>query len=65
MKQQVAFLTLLGMGLESHEKAKECININYYGTKRMCKASISLLQLSQSPKIIILSSEYGRLQVLI
>ncbi|XP_072958404.1 (+)-neomenthol dehydrogenase-like [Typha angustifolia] len=60
--QQVAFSTLFDMRLESHEKAEECININYYGTKRMCEALISLLWLSQSPKIVILSSEYGRLQ---
>ncbi|XP_072986175.1 (+)-neomenthol dehydrogenase-like [Typha latifolia] len=61
-QQQVAFSTLVDMRLESHEKAEECININYYGTKRMCEALISLLRLSQSPKIIILSSELGRLQ---
>ncbi|XP_072956345.1 (+)-neomenthol dehydrogenase-like [Typha angustifolia] len=61
-QQQVAFSTLVDMRLESQEKAEECININYYGTKRMCEALISLLRLSQSPKIIILSSELGRLQ---
>ncbi|XP_072956346.1 (+)-neomenthol dehydrogenase-like isoform X1 [Typha angustifolia] len=57
-----AFSSLLDMTLETHEKAEECININYYGTKRMCKVFISLLQLSQAPKIINLSSGYGRLK---
>ncbi|XP_072958182.1 (+)-neomenthol dehydrogenase-like [Typha angustifolia] len=60
--RQGAFSILPGMVLETPEKAVECINTNYYGTKRMCKVFIPLLQLSQSPKIINLSSEYGKLK---
>ncbi|KAJ3706557.1 hypothetical protein LUZ61_010262 [Rhynchospora tenuis] len=50
--------------IQQYEKAKECTDINYYGTKRMCEAFIPLLQLSQSPRIINLTSLYGQLQVI-
>ncbi|KAJ4746883.1 hypothetical protein LUZ62_081288 [Rhynchospora pubera] len=50
--------------IQQYEKAKECININFYGTKRMCEAFIPLLRLSQSPRIVNLTSIYGKLQVI-
>ncbi|RVW75274.1 Short-chain dehydrogenase/reductase 2b [Vitis vinifera] len=41
---------------------EECLKTNYYGAKRMIEALIPLLQLSDSPKIINLSSRAGQLQ---
>lgn len=49
--------------IPSLEGAKECLNTNYYGAKRMVEAFISLLQLSDSPRIINVSSLKGRLMV--
>ncbi|KAJ4759543.1 NAD(P)-binding Rossmann-fold superfamily protein [Rhynchospora pubera] len=54
---------LAAMTIEPYEKAKECIDINYYGTKAMCEAFIPLLQLSESPRIVNVSSYFGKLQV--
>ncbi|KAJ0112506.1 hypothetical protein Patl1_00398 [Pistacia atlantica] len=48
---------------ETYELAEECLKINYYGAKRTCKALIPLLQLSDSPKIVNVSSGAGRLKV--
>ncbi|KAJ3706556.1 hypothetical protein LUZ61_010261 [Rhynchospora tenuis] len=56
--------SLVPVMIQQHEKAKECININFYGTKRMCEAFIPLLQLSQSPRIVNLTSVYGKLKVI-
>ncbi|KAJ1702142.1 hypothetical protein LUZ63_001921 [Rhynchospora breviuscula] len=54
---------LAAMAIEPYEKAKECIDINYYGTKAMCEAFIPLLQLSKSPRIVNVSSYFGKLEV--
>ncbi|KAJ3670268.1 hypothetical protein LUZ60_010592 [Juncus effusus] len=48
--------------IDTYEKAKESIDINYYGTKKMCEAFIPLLQLSESPRIVNVSSGFGKLQ---
>ncbi|KAJ1702139.1 hypothetical protein LUZ63_001918 [Rhynchospora breviuscula] len=61
---EIHLQNLLPLTIQQYEKAKECIDINYYGTKRMCETFIPLLQLSQSPKIINLTSLYGQLQVI-
>ncbi|XP_031260027.1 (+)-neomenthol dehydrogenase-like isoform X2 [Pistacia vera] len=47
---------------ETYELAEECLKINYYGAKRTFKALIPLLQLSDSPKIVNVSSGAGRLK---
>ncbi|VVB06479.1 unnamed protein product [Arabis nemorensis] len=47
---------------ETYELAEECIKINYYGPKRMCEAFIPLLQLSDSPRIVNVSSSMGQLE---
>ncbi|XP_020538484.1 (+)-neomenthol dehydrogenase isoform X2 [Jatropha curcas] len=41
---------------ENYELAEECVNTNYYGAKRTAEALIPLLQQSDSPKIINISS---------
>ncbi|KAG7567506.1 NAD(P)-binding domain superfamily [Arabidopsis thaliana x Arabidopsis arenosa] len=50
---------------ETYELAEECIKINYYGPKRMCEAFIPLLQLSDSPRIVNVSSFMGQLNNLL
>ncbi|XP_010544713.1 PREDICTED: (+)-neomenthol dehydrogenase-like [Tarenaya hassleriana] len=47
---------------ETYELAEECIKINYYGPKRMCEAFIPLLQLSDSSRIVNVSSSMGKLK---
>ncbi|KAG6485349.1 hypothetical protein ZIOFF_053886 [Zingiber officinale] len=48
--------------VETYELAEDCINTNYYGLKRVTEAFIRLLQSSQSPRIVNVSSLYGKLQ---
>ncbi|XP_048141613.1 (+)-neomenthol dehydrogenase-like isoform X3 [Rhodamnia argentea] len=45
----------------TYELTEECININYCGAKRMVDAFIGLLQLSDSPRIVNVSSGAGKL----
>ncbi|GKV13094.1 hypothetical protein SLEP1_g24161 [Rubroshorea leprosula] len=47
---------------QTHELAEEGLNTNYYGAKRMCEALIPLLQLSDSPRIVNVSSSAGKLE---
>ncbi|KAJ0112515.1 hypothetical protein Patl1_00397 [Pistacia atlantica] len=49
---------------ETYELAEECQKINYHGAKRKCEALIPLLQLSDSPKIVNVSSGAGKLKVI-
>ncbi|EOA27610.1 hypothetical protein CARUB_v10023750mg [Capsella rubella] len=50
---------------ETYELAEECIKINYYGSKRMCGAFIPLLRLSDSPRIVNVSSFMGQVKNLL
>ncbi|KAM3282322.1 hypothetical protein P3S67_025967 [Capsicum chacoense] len=47
---------------QSLELTKECLEINYYGVKRMTEAFIPLLQYSKSPRIVNVSSSMGKLK---
>jgi len=47
---------------QTYEMAKECLETNYYGAKRMIEAFIPLLQLSNSPRIVNVSSSLGQLK---
>ncbi|CAI9101765.1 OLC1v1039174C1 [Oldenlandia corymbosa var. corymbosa] len=47
---------------ETYGLAAECLEINYYGAKRMVEAFLPLLQSSQSPRIVNVTSSSGRLQ---
>ncbi|KAK4414444.1 (-)-isopiperitenone reductase [Sesamum alatum] len=49
---------------ETLEDAEECIRTNYYGAKRVTGALIPLLQLSDSPRIVNVSSALGNLTLL-
>ncbi|TYJ27008.1 hypothetical protein E1A91_A07G157700v1 [Gossypium mustelinum] len=48
--------------IETYELAEECLKINYYGAKTTADALIPLLQLSDSPRIVNISSSMGKLQ---
>ncbi|KAK4411359.1 (+)-neomenthol dehydrogenase [Sesamum angolense] len=45
----------------AYDLAVECLHINYYGTKRTTEALLHLLQLSDSPRIVNVSSTMGAL----
>ncbi|KAF8091651.1 hypothetical protein N665_0439s0017 [Sinapis alba] len=64
-KEKVEFNWEENIPENNYELAKECLNINYYGQKRMCEALIPLLQLSDSPRIISVSSFMGQLKNLL
>ncbi|GAA0160633.1 dehydrogenase [Lithospermum erythrorhizon] len=46
---------------ETHELAEQCFQINYYGAKRMVESFIPLLQLSDAPRIVNATSNFGKL----
>ncbi|KAK1558393.1 hypothetical protein Q3G72_001872 [Acer saccharum] len=47
---------------QTFETAEECLNTNYYGAKRMVEALAPLLQLSNSARIVNISSFLGLLE---
>ncbi|GLT60680.1 hypothetical protein SLA2020_334360 [Shorea laevis] len=47
---------------ETYELAEEGLKTNYFGAKMMCETFIPLLQLSDSPRIVNVSSSMGKLQ---
>ncbi|XP_052170724.1 (+)-neomenthol dehydrogenase-like [Diospyros lotus] len=53
---------LAGAMTQTYEMAKDCLQTNYYGAKRMIEAFIPLLKLSVSPRIVNVSSGLGQLQ---
>jgi len=47
---------------ETYELGEECLKTNYYGTKRVTEALLPLLQISDSPRIVNVSSSIGQLK---
>ncbi|TKY63511.1 Short-chain dehydrogenase/reductase 2b [Spatholobus suberectus] len=47
---------------ETYELAEECLQINYYGAKIIVESLMPLLQLSDSPRIVNVSSFLGQLE---
>ncbi|GFP93031.1 (+)-neomenthol dehydrogenase, partial [Phtheirospermum japonicum] len=47
---------------QNYELVSECVETNYYGTKRTTEALIPLLELSESPRIVNVSSAMGKLK---
>ncbi|KAK6918416.1 Short-chain dehydrogenase/reductase SDR [Dillenia turbinata] len=47
---------------ETYELVEECLETNYYGAKRLTEALAPLLQLSNSARIVNVTSAMGRLQ---
>ncbi|KAJ4977602.1 hypothetical protein NE237_008382 [Protea cynaroides] len=56
---------LFELSLQTPESAEECIQANYHGTNRVTEALLPILQLSHSPRIVNVSSTFGRQQALI
>ncbi|XP_047314941.1 (+)-neomenthol dehydrogenase-like [Impatiens glandulifera] len=52
----------LKLSEENYENAEECLQVNYYGMKRMVEAFVPLLKHSNSPRIVNVSSFTGKLQ---
>nr|XP_048333838.1 (+)-neomenthol dehydrogenase-like isoform X1 [Ziziphus jujuba var. spinosa] len=50
------------IAVQTDELTKACLEINYYGARRMVEALLPLLQLSQSPSIVNVSSFLGLLE---
>lgn len=57
----VRFRKLVEETPETRETAEECLNINYYGMRRVTEALMPLLQLAKSPRVVNVSSHYGLL----
>lgn len=53
---------LKGIMDQTYEKTKECLETNFYGTKRVTEALFPSLHLSKSARIVNVSSFYGRLK---
>ncbi|KAK9202381.1 hypothetical protein WN944_017591 [Citrus x changshan-huyou] len=51
-----------GKMIQTYESAEKCLQTNYLGAKRMCEALIPLLQLSDSARIVNVSSSSGKLK---
>jgi (+)-neomenthol dehydrogenase len=51
------------IGTQSYEMAEQCVKTNYYGARGMVEALAPLLQLSDSPRIVNVSSMLGLLKV--
>ncbi|XVF80010.1 hypothetical protein PTKIN_Ptkin15bG0036100 [Pterospermum kingtungense] len=49
---------------QTYELAKECLETNYYGMKRMVEAFVPYLLLSDSPRIVNVSSYLGILKLM-
>ncbi|GFP93029.1 (+)-neomenthol dehydrogenase, partial [Phtheirospermum japonicum] len=47
---------------QTYDLASECVETNYYGAKRTTEALLPLLQLSDSPRIVNVSSSMGKLK---
>ena len=48
---------------QTYETVKNCLRTNYYGIKQLSKALIPLIQLSNSGRIVNVSSIFGQLKV--
>ncbi|XP_050386408.1 (+)-neomenthol dehydrogenase-like [Argentina anserina] len=61
-KRETALNDFKRVVTETYELTEECLQINYYGAKRTADALIPLLQLSNSPRIVNVSSSMGKLE---
>ncbi|KAL3517133.1 hypothetical protein ACH5RR_024035 [Cinchona calisaya] len=49
---------------KTKESVRQCLQIDYYGAKRATEALIPLLQLSESPRIVNVTSSMGTLELI-
>lgn len=61
--EYIKFMKVVAAARETYEAAAECLNVNYYGMKRVTETLIPLLLPAQSPRIVNLSSHFGLLSV--
>ncbi|KAL2460717.1 (+)-neomenthol dehydrogenase [Abeliophyllum distichum] len=61
--KQELYVNWSEVSTQKYELAEECLKINYYGAKNMAEALIPLLQLSDSPRIVNVSSSTGKLKL--
>ncbi|XP_074273432.1 (+)-neomenthol dehydrogenase-like [Silene latifolia] len=62
IRTQGAQINYDGVMKQTYELAEECLQTNYYGVKRTINALLPLLQLSDSPRIVNISSDVGLLK---
>ncbi|XP_042480167.1 salutaridine reductase-like [Macadamia integrifolia] len=60
--QEVRAAKFEQLARQTCETGEECLQANYYGTKKVTEALLPLLQLSDSPRIVNVSSSLGKLQ---
>ncbi|KAJ4965080.1 hypothetical protein NE237_016929 [Protea cynaroides] len=59
--QEVKAAKFRQLAKQNYETAQECLQANYYGTKSVTEALLPILQLSDSPRIVNVSSRTGKL----
>ncbi|CAI9770229.1 unnamed protein product [Fraxinus pennsylvanica] len=60
--KQGLYINWSEVSTQNYELAEECLKINYYGAKNVAEALIPLLQLSDSARIVNISSSSGKLK---
>ncbi|MED6133125.1 hypothetical protein PIB30_025601 [Stylosanthes scabra] len=64
-REELSHDELVNARIQTFEVAQECLQINYYGAKRTSESLLSLLQLSESPNIVNVSSFLGQLKFVV
>ncbi|XP_019234857.1 PREDICTED: (+)-neomenthol dehydrogenase-like isoform X2 [Nicotiana attenuata] len=59
---QDLFIEKLKVATQTYDVAEECLKTNYYGAKQMIQELLPLLQFSDSPRIVNVSSLAGKLE---
>lgn len=62
--QPGGFINWNEVSTQTYDLAEECLQTNYYGAKRTIEAFVPLLQLSDSGRIVNVSSSSGKLKVI-
>ncbi|KAJ9563421.1 hypothetical protein OSB04_008581 [Centaurea solstitialis] len=63
--EESGFIKWGEVSTQPYDLGEECIQTNYYGAKRMMEAFTPLLSLSDSPRIVNVSSSSGKLKFVI
>ncbi|KAG6725328.1 hypothetical protein I3842_02G027900 [Carya illinoinensis] len=61
-EQATAAVNLSEIMSQTYESAEECVQTNYYGAKRVVEFLLPLLQLSDSPRIVNVTTSAGKLE---
>ncbi|XP_070038700.1 short-chain dehydrogenase/reductase 2b-like [Nicotiana tomentosiformis] len=60
--EQDLFVEKIKVATQTYDVAEECLKTNYYGPKQMIQELLPLLQSSDSPRIVNVSSFAGKLE---